>query len=290
MLNTASVTSLYRTRITHLRRAPVHHYFEHRSYSWFIDLDALPRLPRWLRPFASFDARDHLWGAEGDTLRNRVDGFLADKGIDLEGGSVTALMQARVLGYVFNPLSVYWCHDAHGVLRCVIAEMQNTYGGRHAYLLPPCGDRDAVVDKKLYASPFNGVDGHYLVSAPLPDEQLNIRISLHRDNEPAFVATLCGARRSAGIGQILTMQIIAPLAPLMNAMSVRVQRILLRLRRVPVVAPPGCGAKKGGSAVTADASGTPTAVIDSERRPSRTRVPNVPVSSANGNIASTGRP
>ena len=55
-------TALYRTRITHLRRAPVHHYFEHRSYSWYVDVDRLPRLPRWLRPFARFDARDHFDG------------------------------------------------------------------------------------------------------------------------------------------------------------------------------------------------------------------------------------
>jgi len=244
MVNTDSGTSLYRTRITHLRRAPVHHYFEHRSYSWFIDLDALPRLPRWLRPFAVFDARDHLWGVDGDTLRDRVDAFLADKGIELNGGRVSALMHARVLGYVFNPLSVYWCHDARGVLRCVIAEVHNTYGGRHAYLLPPSGERPAMVDKKLYASPFNGVDGHYLVSAPVPDEQLNIRISLHRDSQPVFVATLCGTRRSAGIGQILTMQIIAPLAPLMNALSIRVQGMLLWLRRVPVVPRPTVERKK----------------------------------------------
>ena len=79
-------------------------------------------------------------------------------------------MQARVLGYVFNPLSVFWCHDADGVLRHVIAEVHNTYGGRHAYLLPPTGDQPAAVKKTLYVSPFNEVDGYYLVRAPLPDE------------------------------------------------------------------------------------------------------------------------
>ncbi len=52
--------ALYRTRITHLRRAPVHHYFEHRSYSWYVDIDRLPDLPRWLRPFARFDAARSL--------------------------------------------------------------------------------------------------------------------------------------------------------------------------------------------------------------------------------------
>ncbi|MET0992917.1 MAG: DUF1365 family protein, partial [Mycobacterium sp.] len=173
--------ALYRTRITHLRRAPVRHYFEHRGYSWYVDIDQLPRLPRWLRPFARFDARDHLDGEPNDSLRQRLDAFLGDRGIDLCGGTVTALLQARVLGYVFNPLSLYWCHDAAGVLRHVVAEVHNTYGGRHAYLLPPDGDRPAMVRKKLYVSPFNDVDGHYLVRAPRPDAELDVTISLHRE-------------------------------------------------------------------------------------------------------------
>ena len=54
------LTALYRTRITHLRRAPVHHYFEQRGYSWYVDIDDLPQLPRWLQPFARFEAADHF--------------------------------------------------------------------------------------------------------------------------------------------------------------------------------------------------------------------------------------
>jgi DUF1365 family protein len=228
-------TALYRTRITHLRRAPVHHYFEHRGYSWYVDVDELPRLPRWLRPFARFDARDHLDGRPNDTLRQRIDAFLAQRGIDLGGGRITALMQARVLGYVFNPLSLYWCHDSDGVLRHIIAEVHNTYGERHAYLLPPDGNRPVMVRKKLYVSPFNAVDGYYLVRAPLPDNELDVRISLHRDNQPAFVATLRGTRRPARNGELVWLQVAAPMAPLMGALGIRVQGITLWLRRVPVV-------------------------------------------------------
>ena len=231
-------TALYRTRITHLRRAPVHHYFEHRSYSWYVDVDRLPRLPRWLRPFARFDARDHFEGEPNDTLRERIDAFLADRGVDLRGGTVTALLQARVLGYVFNPLSLYWCHDADGVLRHVVAEVHNTYGGRHAYLLPPDSGQPAMVMKKLYVSPFNDVDGYYLVRAPRPDSQLNVTISLHRENQPAFVATMRGDRRWASIGEIIRLQLVAPLAPLMGALGIRVQGITLWLRRVPLVPRP----------------------------------------------------
>jgi uncharacterized protein len=227
--------AIYRTRITHLRRAPVHHYFETRGYSWYVDVDDLPQLPRWLRPFARFEARDHFEGETNDTLRQRIDAFLADRGIDLRGGKVTALMQARVLGYVFNPISLYWCHDTGGTVRHIIAEVHNTYGGRHAYLLPPDGDQPAIVMKKLYVSPFNAVDGHYLVRAPRPDENLDVRISLHRDNQPAFVATLRGTRRRAGVGELLRLQFVAPLAPLMGAIGIRIQGITLWLRRVPVV-------------------------------------------------------
>ena len=236
--------ALYRTRITHLRRAPVHHYFEHRGYSWYVDIDRLPRLPRWLRPFARFDARDHLDGDPNDSLRQRIDAFLDERGIDLRGGQITALMQARVLGYVFNPLSLYWCHDADGVLRHIVAEVHNTYGGRHAYLLPPHDDHPAMVRKKLYVSPFNDVDGHYLVRAPLPDAELDVRISLHRDNQPAFVATMRGSRRNAGIGEVLRLQLVAPLAPLMGAIGIRVQGITLWLRHVPVVARPETAEKE----------------------------------------------
>ena len=230
--------ALYRTRITHLRRAPVHHYFEHSSYTWYVDVDRLPQLPRWLQPFARFDAQDHLDGGPNDTLRQRIDAFLDERDIDLRGGRITALMQARVLGYVFNPLTLYWCHDADGILRHIVAEVHNTYGGRHAYLLPPECDRPAMVRKRLYVSPFNDVDGYYLVHAPLPDDELDVRISLHRENQPAFIATMRGTRRTSGVPELLKLQLTAPLAPLMGAIGIRVQGITLWLRHVPIVARP----------------------------------------------------
>ena len=234
----ADVPALYRTRITHLRRAPVHHYFEHHSYSWYIDLDDLPRLPRWLRSFARFDAGDHFDGEPGDTLRQRIDAFLASRGVDLRGGTITALLQARVLGYAFNPLSLYWCHNANGSLHCVVAEVHNTRGAQHVYLLPPDGGQPTMVMKRLYASPFNGEGGYYLVRAPRPEAALDVTISLHRENQPAFVATLRGNRRPASIAQVIRLQFLAPLAPLMAKLGMRIQGITLWLRRVPMLPEP----------------------------------------------------
>ncbi|WP_238884896.1 DUF1365 domain-containing protein [Mycobacterium sp. IDR2000157661] len=225
---------LYRTRITHLRRAPVHHYFEHQGYSWYVDIDHLPQVPLWLRPFAQFDPNDHFEGAPTDTLRQRIDAFLRSKDVDLGGGRVTALLQARVLGYVFNPVSLFWCHDADGVLRSVVMEMHNTKGKRHAYLLPPGPNQVSMTPKKLRVSPFNGVEGYYLVRAPYPGDELDVTVSLHRDNEPAFIATLRGTRRQANVREVLRLQTVAPLAPLMTALEFRVQNLTLWLRRVPV--------------------------------------------------------
>lgn len=231
------LTALYRTRMTHLRRAPDHHYFEQRGYSWFVDVDDLPQLPGWLQPFAKFEAADHLSPpVDGpDTLRARVDRYLADRGIEMPGGTVTALLQARVLGYVFDPLSIFWCHDDHGVLRHVIAEVHDTYGGRHAYLLPPTGAQPAAVKKALYVQAGNETDGYYLMRAPLPDGELDVAISLHRENKPAFVATLDGTRYKASIANVLRLQVVAPVAPLMAAMWIRLQGDTLWARRTSVV-------------------------------------------------------
>lgn len=228
--------ALYRTRITHVRRAPVHHRFTYRGYSWYVDLDRMPRLPRWLGPFARFDARDHFSGGPKDSLRHRIDAFLASHEVDVGGGRITALLQARVLGYVFNPLSLYWCHDAAGTLCYVVAEVHNTYGRRHAYLLPAPGP--ARISKRLYVSPFNAVDGHYLLRAPEPDEHLAVSVSLHREGQPAFVAILRGDRRPATARALLLLQLTAPLAPLAGAIAIRIEGIRLWLRGVPVIPRP----------------------------------------------------
>jgi Protein of unknown function (DUF1365)/Mycolic acid cyclopropane synthetase len=101
-LITTGCCGSYRRKITHVRTRPVRRAFCYRSYLWLVDLDDLPRVPLALRPFARFQARDHLGGSDG-LLRAGVDAWLAGQGIDLAGGRVLMLGHARVLGYVFNP-------------------------------------------------------------------------------------------------------------------------------------------------------------------------------------------
>ncbi|MEI7717377.1 MAG: DUF1365 family protein [Mycobacterium sp.] len=229
-METDSTPALYPTRVTHLHRAPVHHYAEHRSYSWFVDIDDLPRLPWWLRPFARFDGADHFTGGPNETLRQRVDAFLATHDVFLPGGRITALLLPRVLGRAFNPLSLFWCHDAAGALRCVVAEVQDTHGERTAYLVPPGEDSPVPVAGALRDAPAHNDDGYFLVRVPQPGEKLDLTVSQHRDNHAAMVATWRGDRRRASTGQILLMQLAHPLAPQMAVFSMRFQALVLRMR------------------------------------------------------------
>ena len=226
MTATKGKTAIYPTRVTHLHRSPVHHYGEHRSYSWYVDIDDLPRLPLWLRPFARFESADHLDGAPQDTLRQRVDAFLARNGVSLPNGRVTALLMPRVLGRTFAPLSLFWCHDATGVLRAIIAEVQDIDGGRSAHLLPPGDDGPATLSGAAG-------NGHYLLRAPRPEDALDLTLSLHRDQQTAMVATWRGSRRTASAGRVLWQQIVTPLAPQRAAIGMRVQALLLRRRPDP---------------------------------------------------------
>ncbi|MGW6375663.1 DUF1365 domain-containing protein [Rhodococcus sp. NPDC055112] len=236
--------ALYVTRIRHVRTEPVRNSFDYRSYSWFVDLDALPRPPWWLRPFAGFRAEDHLESGDGRTLRDRVDAVLAVHGIDLRGGRVTALMNARVLGYVFNPLSLFWCHDSDGDLRCVLAEVHNTYGGRHCYLVRTDRHGRAETDKRFYVSPFNEVDGIYTMQLPEPGAHLDIRVVLHRDGRAPFAATMRGHRLPATTVNVVRAQLAAPLAPLAVATRIRLQGIRLWVRGVPLVPRPAVHEKE----------------------------------------------
>ncbi|MGA3154194.1 MAG: DUF1365 domain-containing protein [Streptosporangiaceae bacterium] len=194
--------AIYECAVTHVRAAPLRNSFTYRMYQWLVDLDDLPGLPSWLRPLASFHAADHL-GNPGRSIRENVDRYLAASGIDLHGGKVMMLTQARVLGYVFNPLTVYWCRDGSGDPACVIAEVHNTYHQRHCYLLRTDARGRAQVPKEFYVSPFYPVDGDYQMSLPEPGQRLALTIALHRPAAPPFVASVRGVRREATPAQLL---------------------------------------------------------------------------------------
>lgn len=229
--------AIYRTSISHVRNTPLKNAFTYRSYSWFVDVDRLPRLPRLLRPLAVFRAGDHL-GDPDATLRSNVERFLRTQGIEPDGGPIHMLANARVFGFVFNPLTLFWCYRTSGELACVVAEVHNTYGERHCYLLRTDPTGRAAVPKAFYVSPFNDVDGRYRMKLPAPGERLAVSIVLEREGSRPFVATMDGDRQPATLRNVLAASLAVPAAPLLVSALIRVQGITLWARRLPVVARP----------------------------------------------------
>ena len=176
-------------RVAHHRFGPVRHSFRHRVYLWLVDLDSVPRQPWPLALFASFRSGDHL-GDPGLAIKANVENFLARSSIDLgDRGRVLMLASARVLGYVFDPLSVFWCFDGTGRLACVVAEVHNTHGERHAYLLRPDSAGTATTDKDFYVSPFFDVSGTYTLRFTLTPDRVSTAVMLRRQGVVAFSAT-----------------------------------------------------------------------------------------------------
>ncbi|MFJ5305429.1 DUF1365 domain-containing protein [Streptomyces sp. NPDC088350] len=237
-MTTEPAAALYACAITHVRTTPRRYALRHRTYMWLIDPDHPPRLPRRLRPLARFDPRDHFTG-DLPSIRAGLDGFLAEHGVDLDGGRVEMLTHARVFGYVFNPLTLYWCHGPAGEPRCVVAEVHNTYGGRHCYLLRPDATGAARTDKEFYVSPFFPVDGGYRMRLPRPGPRLDLTVHLDREGTRAFTATVRGTRRPATAAALLRLALRHPWSTLAVSTAIRVHGIRLYLRGLPVQPRPG---------------------------------------------------
>jgi len=158
--------ALYFGEVMHARLKPMGHRFSYRVMSLLIDLDRFSEADRQSRLFGvnraalySFHEADH-GERDGSPLRAYVQRCAAKHEIDLAGGRVWLLCYPRLLGYTFNPLSVYFCYRADGALALLVYEVRNTFGDIHAYVLPvKPGEISAAgirqqQDKLFYVSPF----------------------------------------------------------------------------------------------------------------------------------------
>ncbi|HVU71798.1 MAG TPA: DUF1365 domain-containing protein [Mycobacteriales bacterium] len=219
--------------IRHRRTEAMRYGFQHSVYQWLVDLDALPALPAWLRAFARFRSADHI-GLPQRTIKDNVLDVARAEGVDLgDDARIVMLTNARVLGYVFNPLTVFWCYDRAARLVCVVAEVHNTYGQRHAYVLP-AGPGPSQVRKQLYVSPFFDTAGRYDLSFELTSGRVRSTVVLYRDDAPALTATFVGRPVPAGLGAVVRALLRHPLMPHRVALLIRAHGIRLWLRRLPV--------------------------------------------------------
>ena len=217
-------TALFHGTVVHTRLAPVVHRLRYRVFALLVDLDELPALHSHLRLFGhnrralfSLYDRDHGAGnREGSgSLKDHVLKTLRRSGVDLDGGKVRLLCYPRIFGYVFNPLSVYYCYHRDGGLSAIIYEVNNTFGERHSYLIP-VDDPDAKsvrqsCEKSFYVSPFMPAEGRYEFAMVPPEEKVTVAIRQSHEGQPMLKAVFTGERETVSDSALFKAALRYPL-------------------------------------------------------------------------------
>ena len=245
-----AAAALYFGDVMHARLKPVGHRFSYRVMSLLIDLDRLDAADRQCRLFGvnraalySFHEADH-GDRDGSSLLGYAQRCAAEHGIDLTGGRVKLLCYPRLLGYTFNPLSVYFCYRADGALALMIYEVRNTSGDIHAYVLPvrpgeisDAGLRQAQ-DKLFYVSPFIEMAMRYHFRVSSPGERIKVRILETDGDGPLLAATFHGRRRDLTAPALLRSLLALPLVPLKIVAAIHWEALRLWLKGVRLVPRP----------------------------------------------------
>jgi len=223
------MVKLVRGKVLHQRRTPFVHGLKFTNYLWLVDLNSKQNklLPK-----------DHF-GGEAPTMLDAVRFFAQSNGEEvLPTDKVLALASARTNGYVFNPLSVYWCIDPTGRTRWAILEIHNTYGDRHAHLIKPDEKGNATLKKEFYVSPFFTVDGDYKARAFIDEKNIVVSVNLYQNNALVFSASFTGEQLEASIKNRLLAYIRTPFSTLQAMARIRAHGIWLWIRRLPVIPRP----------------------------------------------------
>lgn len=256
---------IYTGKISHVRKKPRSNTFVYSVYMAFIDLDELPVLNKKLKFFShnrfnvlSFYDEDHfkfihqkeagkqLIAQENvnyhsdkylnlDT-KTRIGVLLKEAGFDFEPGKVFALTNLRVFGYVFNPVTFYYCFDKEGVFRVLASEVNNTYGDQKMYFVPIKDPKAKIFTsfqrKNYYISPYTSFDNDLTWRFGLPDEKILMIIESLEGGETEINATFAGEKREMTDWRILFLNLRYPLFTLMVIFRIYFQALKLYLKKI----------------------------------------------------------
>ena len=206
---------------------PKRHELRHRVYWLLLDLEELNELDSKLRLFSyngmnltSVRDSDHGDGTRASLL-DQTRAHLSSAGINDPSIKVQLLCMPRVAGYDFNPLSVYFCSDTHGGLVAIIYEVNNTFGGRHSYVIPtsklsnrPGDTVHQTCDKALYVSPFMELDMTYRFRTRAPADDVSVSVQARHKKSAIINTTLQGKRYELNDLNLLRLTATHPVLPM----------------------------------------------------------------------------
>lgn len=240
--------AFYRGRVFHRRLMAPKYQFAYRVFNVCLDIDRVDELSERLSFFSynrfnlfSFYDRDHLIADKNTKLEPRVlrrwaEAGLKAHGIDLQGGRIRLFCYPRILGYVFNPLSVWYCEDKEGHVRAILCEVRNTFGERHCYLLrdPSGGTLNLATvhrhPKRFHVSPFLPVAGDYEFRFSEPSQQLDVSIVWLDEGERAMIATQRMTQVSISDWALLKTFFVLPLMTIKVVAAIHWQALKIWIR------------------------------------------------------------
>jgi uncharacterized protein len=262
---------LYECSVMHHRLAPKKHQFRHELFMFYLDLDELDAVTRRVLCFSrnrrnlySFRDDDHEPRGVGyrTPLKERTIQYLARHGITFDPrGRIMLLTLPRVLGYIFNPISIYFCFSPDGAPVCAVVEVGNTFREMKLFLLRPedlcqpstattTGNGDEqntashaehpkaalfhkVVPKHFYVSPFSSLDLSFDFNLRVPGDRLDIRIDDRDGEERVLISTLSGRRAALTNRRLSWLTLKCPLVTLKVISLIHWHAFRLWLKRVP---------------------------------------------------------
>ena len=255
-------SAIYAGEVFHQRFRPRVHKLRYRVFQCLFDLDELDAMAGRLRLFSrnrfnlfSFHDKDFA-DRSGGALRPQIEALMRRAGQEPDGGPIRLLAMPRMLGHVFNPLTVWFCHRRDGSVATMIYEVTNTFKERHSYIIP-VGDGQAhervirqSCDKSFYVSPFMDLDMRYDITVEPPMEATKVVVAGGNAKGPLIVAAFAGKRRELSDGALFRAFLRYPLLTLKVVAGIHVEALWLFLKRVGVrrhVATGGYGVSIGSA-------------------------------------------
>ena len=213
-------SSIYNGKVIHKRFKPKTHYFKYNVFSLLIDLSELEYLNKKIKFFShnkfnliSFYERDH--GNRDDTsLVLWVKKNLEDNNISSKNVKIKLLCYPRILGYVFNPLSVFYIYDIDETLKCILYEVKNTFGEQHTYIFKVDNEQNLYqhnCSKKFHVSPFIEMNCKYFFRLLKPGEKISVIIDQYQADEKILYASQDGKRADFNTKELIKSYLRHPL-------------------------------------------------------------------------------
>ena len=228
-------TCIYKGFVTHRRFKPLRHYFSYKTFSILFDLTELEDLHKKIGIFSfnrfnifSFYNKDH-GSRDGNDLTEWVKVNLKNYNLNFNVSKIKLLCFPRVFGYVFNPLSIFYCYDGN-VLKAILYEVKNTFNEQHTYVFPVNNSSKIITqqcNKKFYVSPFIGMNTFYNFRLTEPDKSIKILIKQTDKEEKVLVACQIGTRQIMSLKQLLINLFIHPMMTFKIMISIHYEALRL---------------------------------------------------------------